>query len=890
VSSTSREYNTNGEKGRGNPDTQRAAERYLRSGLAVIPIPAGEKNPNRRGWQHERLTIEDIPRCWSNGQNIGVLTGKPSGWLVDVDLDCPEAAKIAGRFLDPTLTSGRESTPDAHWWYRCEGISSKSFEEMGGPDAETILEIRANGHQTLVAPSLHPEGEHYIWSQSGLEFARVEAESLLRAVRELATATLVARVLPKGGRHRFGLALAGFLLRRSLEVETVEQIMHAAWDAAGFASEKARREAHADIGAIVRDTTEGLEEGSEVSGGRVLGELVEGLPRKLTRFWGWSTRDSEAGPSFAGRPGNTGTNGLASLRRRLTDLGNAERFVDDHGERVRYCAPWRKWLVYDGKRWRRDDTGEVERLMKATVRGIYAEAADEPNDDRRRELVKHAKNSEAKKRISDAIQLARSEPGVPILPEDLDADPWVLNVENGTVDLRSSELREHRREDLLSKLAPVEYRPEDEAPIFQAFLERILPQEAVRGFLQRAVGYASTGVIREEVLPILHGPGANGKTTLTGVLMEALGDYAIQAAPDLLMLKKGTHPTELADLYGARFVVCMETEEGRRLAESLVKYITGRERIKARRMREDFWEFAPTHTVFMGTNHRPDVRGTDHAIWRRLKLIPFDITIPEAEQDKTLPETLRSELPGILAWIVRGCIEYLRNGLGEPEQVMDATKVYRTDMDPLEAFIDEECVVRPESWCKFASLYSAYTRWCEESNEYPIKKRRFADRLTERGYERDVGTDGVKIRRGIALRHDGDPDPSRITDPAPDTDPDPHGSAPDLGENGDPGDDELPIGNSQKTCKSGVVDDRMTDHYRESYISTSSLPYKGLYKKVGNDRSFGIFEGDSPVQTSGSDLTEGLTDGQAQHVIELVRQGMAERFAIGEVLTKQEVE
>jgi phage/plasmid-associated DNA primase len=313
----------------------------------------------------------------------------------------------------------------------------------------------------------------------------------------------------------------------------------------------------------------------------------------------------------------------------------------------------------------------------------------------------------------------------------------------------------------------------------------------------------------------------------------------------LLMLKKGTHPTELADLYGARFVVCTETEEGRRLAESLVKYITGRERIKARRMREDFWEFAPTHNVFMGTNHRPDVRGTDHAIWRRLKLIPFDLTIPEAEQDKTLPETLRSELPGILAWIVRGCIEYLRDGLGEPEQG----------------------VVRPEAWCKFANLYSAYTRWCEESNEYPIKKRRFADRLTERGYERDVGTDGVKIRRGIALHHDGDPDPSRITDPAPDTDPDSHGSAPDLEEIGNPGDDELPIGNSQKTCKSGGVDDRLTDHYRESYINNSNLPYKGLYEKVGNDQSFGNFEGDSPAQTSGSDPTEGLTNEQAQRVI-----------------------
>src|SRR5215212_6762332 len=208
-------------------DTRRAAERYLRAGLAVISIPAGKKNPNRGGWQTERWTVEDIPQCWSNGQNIGVLTGEPSGWLVDVDLDCAEAVKIAGRFLDPTLTSGRESTPDNHWWYRAEGIGSTSFEDLGG---ETVLEIRSSGRQTVVAPSLHPSGERYMWSASGLEFARVEAEALLRDCRELATAALVARVLPSGGRHKFGLALAGFLLRRKLEPETVAKIMHAAWD------------------------------------------------------------------------------------------------------------------------------------------------------------------------------------------------------------------------------------------------------------------------------------------------------------------------------------------------------------------------------------------------------------------------------------------------------------------------------------------------------------------------------------------------------------------------------------------------------------------------------------------------------------------------------------
>src|SRR5215207_9406812 len=259
-------------------DTRRAAERYLRAGLAVIPVPAGEKNPNRRGWQQERWTIADIPRCWSNGQNIGLLTGEPSGWLVDVDLDCPEAVKIAGRFLDPTRTSGRESTPDAHWWYRAEGIRSMTFED-------------------------------------------------------------------------------------------VERIMHAAWDAAGFESEKAKRDAHADIEAIVEDTAEGLEEGIEVSGGPTLDELRSGLPRKIARYWRWNGRNTD-------QPPTTGADtGEGPARFNLTDLGNAERFVADHGSKVRYCGPWGKWLVYDGKRWAQDDTGQVERLMKDTVRAIYAEAS-----------------------------------------------------------------------------------------------------------------------------------------------------------------------------------------------------------------------------------------------------------------------------------------------------------------------------------------------------------------------------------------------------------------------------------------------------------------------------------------------------------------------------------
>ncbi len=835
-------------------DTRRAAERYLRAGLAAIPVAAGEKNPNRQGWQRERHTVEDVPRLWSNGQGVGILWGAPSGGMVDVDLDWPEARIAASYILPPTRTFGRPGAPESHRVYRVTDTIPKTTRyKIGGEgDDRSVVEVLSTGAQSLVPPSLHHSGERREWHQER-PAAMVEGAPLMEGVADSTTAALIARNWPgQGARHDYVLAATGYIARH-LSRDRAERTMEAAIAASGDEEANGRLR-------DVRDTLAKVAADMPTTGGPTLDELAPGVVDQLHRWHRWSNKRNREyrRPSMSSQ-----ASGAPAFN--LTDLGNAERLVARHGDDLRYCHPWGKWLAWDGRRWAVDATGEVERRAVETVASIYIEAANANDKDERKVIARHAERSEARRAIDAMIALARSRPGVPIMPDDLDDDPWALNTASGTVDLRTGDLRAHDRSDLITKITPVEYDLDAQAPIFKRFMEQILPQEAVRGFLQRAVGYAATGVAREEMLPILHGLGANGKSTLTGVLLEALGDYAIQAAPDLLMLKKGAHPTELADLFGARFVVCMENEEGRRLAESLVKHITGRDRIKARRMREDFWEFDPTHTVFLGTNHRPEVRGTDHAIWRRLKLIPFDVTIPEAEQDKTLPETLRSELRGILAWVVRGCIEYQRYGLGEPERVKDATKGYRSDMDPLEAFIDECCVVGPEVWCKFANLYSAYTRWCEESNEDSIKKRRFADRLTERGYERDVGTDGVKIRKGIALRHDGDPDPTRMTDP----EPDPPGSTPDGEENSNSSSSELPIGNSQNACKSGKSDDRMTDHYREVPI-TSKNPYEsGLSDKVGNDQSLGNPEGSSPSRTSGSRVLTTLPNDTFSSVAEL---------------------
>ena len=355
------------------------------------------------------------------------------------------------------------------------------------------------------------------------------------------------------------------------------------------------------------------------------------------------------------------------------------------------------------------------------------------------------------------IALARSEPDVPLEPHQLDANPMVLNVLNGTLDLQTGKLEPHRRENLITKIAPVEYKPEASCPAWKAFLDQIMEgNHALIYFLQRAVGYALTGNISEQALFFLYGTGANGKTTFLIVVLALMGDYGCQAAPDVLLAKRGeTHPTEVADLAGRRFVSTVEVAEGRKLAEVMVKQMTGGDRLKARRMRQDFFEFEPTFKIFLAANHKPTIRGTDWAIWRRIRLIPFTVTIPEDEQDKALAKKLKAELPGILNWALKGCLEWKRNGLKVPDEVRNATAEYRAEMDMLAAFIEARCVIGGDFSVTAKDLYAAYVEWCDENGEHSETRVRLGIRLRERGFEPCRNTRGNRTWRGIGLASDG---------------------------------------------------------------------------------------------------------------------------------------
>lgn len=479
-----------------------------------------------------------------------------------------------------------------------------------------------------------------------------------------------------------------------------------------------------------------------------------------------------------------------------SDQTNAETLVQHHGEAMRYCHPWKRWLIWNGTHWAVDETGTAMRYAKDTIKQLAQQAATRveqldalsPSEQTQAiQFAKHVKSSLSARRLHDLLTLAASEDGIPAIPAALDRHSMLLPCRNGTIDLTTGDCQPHQRHHLLTKCSAVVYDPHAACPVWEAFLWRIMggfvpmtgepePEAENRNqaderahhltrFLQRMVGYALTGDVSEQVLFILWGSGSNGKSTFLNTLMDLLGAYAIKAAPNLLMVKKHeAHPTEHADLFGRRLVAAVETEKGHALSEVLVKEMTGGDPIRARRMREDFWEFLPTHKVFLATNHKPVIRGTDHAIWRRIRLIPFTVTIPDSQQDKHLMAKLSKEFPGILAWAVRGCLEWQREGLGLPEEVRVATEDYRSEMDMFGDFLEVCCLQGAQFRIQAAELWKAYQKWCDETGEFPGTQKKLGQHLQERGFVSHRGTKGTRWWIGLALRpHTGDANPDGVT-------------------------------------------------------------------------------------------------------------------------------
>ncbi len=456
----------------------------------------------------------------------------------------------------------------------------------------------------------------------------------------------------------------------------------------------------------------------------------------------------------------------------FTEFGNGERLRDMHGHDLLYCHDWKKWLTWDGSRFAEDRTGEIYRRATMTVRDMYqqgaamASSASVAADDREAiklseqsdAIQKWARKSEERRKVEAMIAMAQPLGDIPVLPRDLDKNQWLLNCPNGTINLRTGTLQDHDKADRITKVTTVEYDPTAECPLWEQFLELVMGGDAdLIGFMQRAAGYSLTGSVGDQVMFVLYGTGRNGKSTFLETMMAILGDYATKAPPDLLMVKRGeVHPTEKTVLYGARFVPAVETEEGRRLNETAVKELTGGDTIQARRMHENFWKFRPTHHLWLATNHKPMITGTDLGIWRRIRLVPFAVTISDDEEDTSFPEKLKAEWPGILAWAVRGCLEWQEVGLQAPAAVQSATSEYRSSMDILGEFLQEDCIIQDGTKETAANLYLAFQGWAKHAGEKIISKVAFGERLGDRGeFVRKRGSKGAHFWHGLHLTSNG---------------------------------------------------------------------------------------------------------------------------------------
>lgn len=428
---------------------------------------------------------------------------------------------------------------------------------------------------------------------------------------------------------------------------------------------------------------------------------------------------------------------------RPDDLWAATRFADRNHRALRYVPAWDRWLRWDTQRWAEDETLEHLHRAKTAARELETEllhaAAEEPDEHRRKELVAASKRRGAEKTIRAMLNLARADQRVVVTPAMLDADPWLLNTLNGTIDLRNGELRPPDPGQLLTKIAGAAYNPQATAPNWRAHLKRVLPDPEIRSFIQRLAGLSALGVVREHVLPLLVGQGANGKSSTIIAIAAALGDYAGQSSTDLLLRGRrntGQATPELADLRGLRLVSVSETPEDGQLAGERAKSITGGDEITARRLHGNPFTFKPSHTVWVATNHRPRVPDDGHAMWRRLILIPFDVIIPDHEQDRDLEQKLTAEREGILRWITDGTRQYLEQGLNPPETVLAATNAYRADEDHFGSFLTECTIEESDASAKSSELLAAQHAWAGGSGERSLTPNALAQKLTSRGYER----------------------------------------------------------------------------------------------------------------------------------------------------------
>jgi putative DNA primase/helicase len=702
---------------------------YLELGFTPVPVKHRDKNPLVEDWPNiRRDEIEDLfssyPKC-----NIGSVLGNLSGGIIDIDLDSEEALKLGPMLLPKTdFRFGRASKPNSHHIYRI-GDSRKTKQFKDPSSGAMIVEFRGNGGHTVFPGSVHETGEPIEFCGHPGDPAEVDGDSLHRRCVLVAIGSLIIPHWNQGSRHALSLAVSGLLAKAGISREDASDLMLA------IASAAADPEIEDRLTSV--ETTYDRFEANEPI------EFLQTLSSQLgAKAFAAARRWLNAAPENVPQPAEASVQYPVSLDRMNTDIGAGQEFARAVGDGLIYADDLKTWHAANSNVY---EVVSHERVMGLAIGFIRAVSAQINSTSH----LPTIKSLSSVPRLKALIDVAKPE-----LRADytsFDSDPWIAGCHGGVLDLRERRLIDP--ETVVTKRLGTRFDPDAKCPTFESFLDQIFASDReVIEFVRRAVGYTLTGRTSEQCLFILIGSGANGKSTFLKILGELLGGYAASIPMHTLMVSRyGQDRTDdLAALRGSRFVAAQEGEVGERLAEAKIKLMTGGDPISCRRLYQAYETYVPQFKVWLATNDLPRIQGTADAIWRRIHVLPFPVTIPPEHRDGQLFDKLVAELPGILNWALDGLSQWTEVRLSPPEAVTGATGTYRRECDTVAEFVDSCCLRDSNGLESVKSLYFSYSDWCDGNGVQPVAQSVFGKELSRMGFETLKANTGNK-KKGLRL-------------------------------------------------------------------------------------------------------------------------------------------
>ena len=685
---------------------------------AYLALRSKSKIPVDANWQEQGKSQEEAQSVTGN---LGLLLGSKSN-VMDVDLDCSEAKDLAKLILPKPFAKFDRGTADSgHFLYKTKSFGpTKRFGANGAKT--TLVELRGDGSQTMIPPSVHPDGGSLVFKDVSPEATEIKYSDLLRFVSFLAACAEITQLWSDGRRHDLALSFSGLCLKQGVDAQLVVNIIQRICEVTGDPDEQDRMNCAKTSVGRHNDEVRGYLGLVDCIGKAAADRITE----RVATYCGNQARSLSVVEEASAEVINFGQ---FTNSNNVTEAKLGETFSQWLDGRAVFAVQTKQWLVWNGSYWGADECA----LMNKFAFQFISEAKQALFDTSNHSAAGNLSSFESLNRLENLCKLASTDRAVSL--SSFDTDPMLLAAPNQWVYLESGLAYDPDPSVLVSKAIATDYCAKSTCPSFEAFLHDIFEKDQnLISYVQRIVGYCLTGSTSEQCLFILIGDGANGKSTFVNVINKLLGDYS-KAASSQTLVAKGSSSIgdDLVDLVGARLISVSETETGEALAEAKIKQMTGGDVLKGRPLYGSWLEFSIIGKILLATNSLPQINNTDHGIWRRIQAIPFNRTFTAEQQDKDLASKLTKELPGILNWAIQGCLDWQEQGLNPPQIVLEQVATYKTEMDSIAQFVEQECSLEPETKCAASKLYEAYRHFCQAIGRKPQSTNAFKkalDKLT----------------------------------------------------------------------------------------------------------------------------------------------------------------